>query len=61
MWDLPGPGIKLSSFALAGRFFTTELPGKPPKQGFLRKEAALTQKGAAFGCHNEGGDISGTD
>ena len=28
MWDLPGPGIKPVSFALAGRFFTTE-PGKP--------------------------------
>ena len=29
MWDLPGSGIKLVSPALAGRFFTTELPGKP--------------------------------
>ena len=28
--DLPGPGIKLVSPALAGRFFTTEPPGKPP-------------------------------
>ena len=30
--DLPDPGIKptsLASPALAGRFFTTELPGKP--------------------------------
>ena len=27
--DLPNPGIKLSSPALAGEFFTTELPGKP--------------------------------
>ena len=31
MWDLPGPGIKLMSLALAGRFFTTELPGRPIK------------------------------
>ena len=29
MWDLPGPGIKPESPALAGRFFTTELPEKP--------------------------------
>ena len=29
MWDPPGSGIKPSSPALAGRFFTTEPPGKP--------------------------------
>jgi len=31
-WDLPDPGIEPASPvapALAGRFFTTELPGKP--------------------------------
>ena len=27
--DLPRPGIKPTSTALAGRFFTTELPRKP--------------------------------
>ena len=27
MWDLPGPGIKPVSPALAGGFFTTEPPG----------------------------------
>ena len=27
--DPPDPGIKPTSPALAGRFFTTELPGKP--------------------------------
>ena len=27
--DLPNPGIKPESLALAGRFFTTEPPGKP--------------------------------
>ena len=27
--DLPDPGIKPTSPPLAGRFFTTELPGKP--------------------------------
>ena len=29
MWDLPQPGIKPVSPALAGRFFTTEPPGTP--------------------------------
>ena len=29
MWDLPRPGIEPVSPALAGRFFTTESPGKP--------------------------------
>ena len=29
MWDLPGPGIKPMSPALAGGFFTTEPPEKP--------------------------------
>jgi len=29
--DLPDPGIKPASLALAGEFFTTKLPGKPPK------------------------------
>ena len=29
MWDPPIPGIKPMSSALAGRFFTTEPPGKP--------------------------------
>jgi len=27
--DFPNPGIKFKSPALAGRFFTTEPPGKP--------------------------------
>ena len=30
MWDLPGSGIKPISTTLAGRFFTTGPPGKPP-------------------------------
>ena len=61
LWDPPGPGIEPVPPALAGGFFTTEPPGKPPRQGFLRKEAPLAQKGVAFGCHSEGGDIGGTD
>ena len=28
-WGLPGTGIEPKSSGLAGRFFTTELPGKP--------------------------------
>ena len=28
-WGLPGSGIECVSPALAGRFFTTEPPGKP--------------------------------
>ena len=30
--DIPDPGIEPLSPALAGRFFTTELPGKPRKK-----------------------------
>ena len=30
MWDLPGPGLKPVSPALAGGFLTTAPPGKPP-------------------------------
>ena len=29
LWDLPEPRIEPASPALAGRFFTTETPGKP--------------------------------
>ena len=29
MWDLPRPGLESMSPALAGRFSTTALPGKP--------------------------------
>ena len=31
MWDLPGPGIESMSPALASRFLTTELLGKPQR------------------------------
>ena len=33
--DLPDPGIEPAPRALAGRFFTTELPGKPESRGDL--------------------------
>ena len=32
MWDLPGPGIKPVSLALASGFVTTEPPGRPSQQ-----------------------------
>ena len=34
MWDLPRPGLKPVSPALAGRFSTTAPPGKPPSLFF---------------------------
>ena len=34
MWDLPGSGIEPISPTLAGRFFTTEPPGKPAPSPF---------------------------
>ena len=34
MWNLPRPGIECMSPALAGRFFTTEPPGKAPNTNF---------------------------
>ena len=36
MWDLPGPGLKPVSPALAGEFLTTAPPGKSPYACFLR-------------------------
>ena len=36
MWNLPGSGIGPVSPALAGKFFTTELPGKPRLLAFRR-------------------------
>ena len=41
---LPGLGIKLRSPALAGEFFTTEPPGKPPKQFILLSHRHFTKK-----------------
>ena len=35
MWDLPRPGLEPVSPALAGRFSTTEPPGKPKANQFL--------------------------
>lgn len=38
MWDLPRSGIQPCVPALAGRFFTTEPPGKPPEMQFLKSQ-----------------------
>ena len=35
MWDLPRPGLKPASPALAGRFSTTAPPGKPYPMSFI--------------------------
>ena len=43
-WDLSGPGIKPASPALAGRFFTTEPPGKSPNMYFLKKQFVMHLK-----------------
>ena len=42
MWDHPGSGIEPGSPALAGKFFTTELPGKPRLLAFWRLLSHLT-------------------
>ena len=39
--DLPDPGINPTSPALAGRFFTTEPPGKPFEKLPVEKHASL--------------------
>ena len=44
MWDLPGPGLKPVSPALAGGFLTTALPGKP-HQTFYQGTHQLKKKG----------------
>ena len=40
--DLPDPGIELASPALAGKFFTTEPPGKP-MQSLATKKIHLSE------------------
>ena len=35
-WNLPDPGIKPASPALAGRFFTPEPPGKPRQNDSIK-------------------------
>ena len=41
MWDLPGPGLKPVSPALAGGFLTTVPPGKPQEGPYLMSNPYL--------------------
>ena len=52
MWDLPGPGIESVSPALAGRFFTTEPPGKP-NAFLLTGKLQMTFSVALDACQRE--------
>ena len=42
MWDLPRPGLEPVSPALAGRFSTTEPPGKPQYELLEGRDCALS-------------------
>ena len=57
MWDLPRPGLKPMSPALAGRFSTTAPPGKPHPYSFVSVFPfffCLTQVGGEFLAFWEG-------
>ena len=41
-WNLPGSEIKFVSHALAGRFFTTEPPGKSCGQVFVQMKVFIS-------------------
>ena len=41
MWDLPGPGVKPVSPALAGGFLTTAPPGEPKTLAFILSEVSV--------------------
>ena len=41
MWDLPGPGFEPVCPALAGRFSTTEPPGRPKARVFHEDQRLL--------------------
>ena len=43
MWDLPRPGIKPVSCALAGGLPTTAPPGKSPKSYFILVQSSISQ------------------
>ena len=49
--DLPDLGTKLESLALAGRFFTAEPPGKPPRDVYSPNDVASTLQSRNYsGC-----------
>ena len=45
MWDLPGPGLKPVSPALAGGFLTTAPPGKSPAHILIILEGTIENTG----------------
>ena len=53
---LPNPGIETESPTLAGRFFTTELPGKPLERwvGAYHEDAACQVRNAEFNGADQG-------
>ena len=48
MWDLPGPGLKPVSPALAGGFLTTAPPGKPLCKCFIMNDGKSSPKPNMF-------------
>ena len=48
MWDLPGPGLKPVSPALAGGFLTTAPPGKPTFYYLKENSKAIWYRSTAF-------------
>ena len=52
MWDLPGPGLKPMSPALAGGFLNTASPGKPQTNKNLKRyyRERFPQKGTPGSC-----------
>ena len=49
MWNLPGPGFKPESPALAGRFFITEPPGKPSSSFLSRPQVSINNSSSTSG------------
>ena len=53
MWDLPAPGIKPVSPALAGGFSTTGRAGKSPEFQFCQMQTVLETDAGADGTTGE--------
>ena len=51
MWDLPGPGLKPVSPALAGGFLTTAPPGKPHVAVFKCVAVPMTRVAGHVAVH----------